>query len=613
MSPIAGERDNLILNAVPRFAVARDKALILDADGSQFKVVATSTNTAEPAEIHFTAKPINMGDAIAAFSTSDGSTLTVVGNTATLAYVNMASPETTVTATILYEGRTYTSSKITTRVYDGATGAPGANGAPGTPGANGAPGSDGQNIGRVSIYQRSDSSIAPPLPTANATYTYATGAVSGLNNGWSAVVPVSGGFYLYTSSAPVNGTGATRAIGPSEWQTAALLAQNGAVGADGIPGNSARIAYSKTALTSLSASPATISTSGPSSYPPAGTWGADTNWVGSPPLFGAGENLFRSDGVYSPATGVTTWSAPYLNALKVGKLSAISADLGSILSGDIYGTVLHGGTGYPTGAYAWPTNTQGGFHLSEQGLLIGNFNAGRYVQIDATGNFYAPKFQIVNGVATFAGNVNTGTGTGFRIEMGPDDPVYAMWAGSGSKTDTNAIFYLKRSGAGYFGGSLSAGTLRTAVTNPSLDANVELIDGPFGTNGGTITVVCSYDYNEYTGRDGGTYSTSGPETSVTIRLYQKIGDNPETLVQTFTAGGSTTLLNSQDPTDQSFYQRTAGGSFTYTDNVGGTANRRYRAVMSDRNFKTVTFNPTGPGLGNTTSQIRQTLTIVTTE
>lgn len=397
MTPIAGERDNLILNANPRFAPARDKALILDADGSQFKVVATSTNTAEPAGIHFTAKLINMGDAIATFSTSDGSALSVTGNTATLAYVNMASPETTVTASIVYEGRTYTSSKVITRVYDGATGAPG---------------SDGQNVGRVPIYQRSDSSIAPTLPTVNATYTYATGAISGLNNGWLATIPTAGGFYLYTSSAPVNGTGATRTIAAGEWQTAALLVQNGAPGADGIPGNSARIAYSKTALTSLSSTPTTISTSGPSSYPPAGTWGADTVWVGSPPATGAGETAYRVDGVYSPATGVTTWTVPYQNFFKVAKLSAISVDIGNILAGDIYSAVLHGGPGYAQSTYTWPPSaTGGGFHLSEQGLRIGNPLASGFFRVDANGDIYTPQFTSIGTVATFSGTLNAATGS----------------------------------------------------------------------------------------------------------------------------------------------------------------------------------------------------------
>lgn len=506
MTPIAGERDNLILNANPRFAPARDKALILDPDASQFHVIATSTNTAEPSEIHFTAKLINMGDAVATFSTSDGSTLSVTGNTATLKYVNMASPETTVTASVVYEGRTYTSSKVITRSYDGTT------------------------------------------------------------------------------------------------------------GEDGLPGDSARVCYSKTALNNLSSSPATITTSGPSSYPPPGTWGADTVWVGSPPSFGAGENLFRSDGTFSPETGVTTWRAPYLNALKVGQLSAITANLGSITSGDIYGTVLHGGLGYPTGAYAWPTNSSGGFHLSEQGLLLGNFTAGRYFQVEANGNLYAPRFQIVNGVATFAGNVNTGTGTAFRIEMGPDDPVYAMWAGSGAKTDNNAIFYLKRNGSAYFGGSLSAGTLRTAVTNPSLDANAQVIDGPFGTNGGPINVVCSYSYVEQTSRDGGQWSMSGPENSATIQLYRTIEGSAEALVQTLTVSGTTTLGNSDDPTEQSFYQREMGGSVTYTDTAGGSLKRTYRAVIASRYLKTVTFVPApGGGPGNSSQTINQALTIVTTE
>lgn len=396
MSPIAGERDNLILNANPRFAPANDRVLLLKSSSNIFKVIATSTNTAEPGSIDFVADLVNMTGTVT-FSTLNGSALTINGNTATLAYTGMVGNSETVTAAIVVEGRTYTASATVARVYDGATG------------EDGAP---GQNVGRVPIYQRSDSSIAPTLPTVNATYTYATGALSGLNNGWLATVPTAGGFYLYTSSAPVNGTGATRTITPGEWQTAALLVQNGAPGDDGIPGNSARIAYSKTALTSLASTPTTISTSGPSSYPPAGTWGADTVWVGSPPATGAGETAYRVDGVYSPATGVTTWTVPYQNFFKVAKLSAISADIGNILSGDIYGTVLHGGPGYAHATYTWPPSASGGgFHLSEQGLRIGNPLASGFFRVDSNGDIYTPQFTSIGALATFSGTLNAATGT----------------------------------------------------------------------------------------------------------------------------------------------------------------------------------------------------------
>lgn len=285
-------------------------------------------------------------------------------------------------------------------------------------------------------------------------------------------------------------------------------------------------------------------------------------------------------------------------------------------SGDLYANSVRLRGNIAGGAYtgyAWPANNGTGYYLGPEGLLLGNPSTGRYLQVEADGTLHAPGFSIENGRANFSGNVNTGIGAGFRIEMGPDDPVYAMWAGAGTKNDTNAIFYLKRSGAGYFGGALSAGTLRTAVTNPSISANVELVDGPFGTNGGAIAVVCSYNYLEFRGRDGGSYSVSGPESSATVRLYRTIGTAAETLVQTFIITGSTTVTNSGIASELSFYQREMGGSFTYTDNAGSSENRTYRAVLSDRNLKTVTFNPVSGGLGASVSTLNQTLTIVTTE
>lgn len=73
------------------------------------------------------------------------------------------------------------------------------------------------------------------------------------------------------------------------------------------------------------------------------------------------------------------------------------------------------------------------------------------------------------------------------------------------------------------------------------------------------------------------------------------------------------LLNTSEPSEQSFFQRTLGGSFTYTDSAGSSENRTYRAVLSDRNFRTATFNPSAGGLGNNTSTVRQALSIITTE
>lgn len=121
MTAIGGERDSLIMSTVPRFEPARDKSMSLAATTRIFKVVATGTNTAVPPVAAFTPAMLNM-DGQVAFSTSDGSVLTVSGNTAVLAYTDMLSEAVTVTATITVEGRLYEASETIVRVYDGTIG-----------------------------------------------------------------------------------------------------------------------------------------------------------------------------------------------------------------------------------------------------------------------------------------------------------------------------------------------------------------------------------------------------------------------------------------------------------------------------------------------------------
>ena len=284
------------------------------------------------------------------------------------------------------------------------------------------------------------------------------------------------------------------------------------------------------------------------------------------------------------------------------------------------GIVVGGGF---TGA-SWPVDGSTGFYLGPDSLMIGNYYTGKYFQVGGNGDVYAPGLSIVNGSAvfggrlqaatgTFSGNVLTGSGTGFRVEMGPDDPVYAMWAGAGAKNDVNAIFYLKRSGAGYFGGSLSAGTLKTSVTNPELNPNAQLVDGPFGSNGGAINVICSLSwlYSRASTRDQ--YTAGAGTNTATITLYRKIGDGAEQVVQSGTFSGPTEIVNTLASEEKSTCQQSIQGSFTYTDTAGSTANRTYRAVLSlAMQSITVTARPGGTGSADQDSAY-QRLTIITTE
>ena len=100
-------------------------------------------------------------------------------------------------------------------------------------------------------------------------------------------------------------------------------------------GSTARICYSKTTLSSLNSTPTTITTTGSASFPPNNSWGTGTVWQATAPAIVAGESVYQSDGIYNPTTNQTVWNVPYLSALKVGELSAITANLGSVTAGNM--------------------------------------------------------------------------------------------------------------------------------------------------------------------------------------------------------------------------------------------------------------------------------------
>jgi len=158
---------------------------------------------------------------------------------------------------------------------------------------------------------------------------------------------------------------------------------------------SSRVAYTLSS-SPLSSVPSFYTSTGSSSVPPINTWSANETWYPTAPLLVPGSTLFQIDGVFNSTTGVTTWYPPYLSTLRVGSISAISANLGSITSGDIYGAQIRGGAFQ---SYAWPaTGAGGGFFLGPQGLRVGNLNDGQYFYADQNGNVGGPGFSISGGV-----------------------------------------------------------------------------------------------------------------------------------------------------------------------------------------------------------------------
>ena len=86
----------------------------------------------------------------------------------------------------------------------------------------------GLNNATVYAYQRSASS--PATPSTTATYTFATGALTGLNNGWTQGVPTSDGNPLYVIAGTASSTGSTDTIAGGEWSSPVIQAQDGSGG-----------------------------------------------------------------------------------------------------------------------------------------------------------------------------------------------------------------------------------------------------------------------------------------------------------------------------------------------------------------------------------------------
>ena len=134
-----------------------------------------------------------------------------------------------------------------------------------------------------------------------------------------------------------------------------------------------------------------------------------TTWTSTTPTLTTGQQVWQSDGVYNPTNNQTIWEVPYLSSLKVGNLSAISTNTGSLtVSGNItigeFGNIRGGQTAY---------NTGNGFFLGYSTTTY-KFSIGS-----------STKSMTWDGsVLTVTGGViQTGT-TGARLEMG--GPSYAQ-------------------------------------------------------------------------------------------------------------------------------------------------------------------------------------------
>jgi hypothetical protein len=206
-------------------------------------------------------------------------------------------------------------------------------------GVQGTPGV-GTRIAIVSAYAWSNSGV--PVYTGNTTYTWATSVNSTIPTGWSAIIPAAPGtgYTLYQLSLTITGL-TTDTSTTASWANAA----NGTIGyrndgTIGPQGNSHRTAYVVTTSLGIPGTPTAATAGvGGDAAPTSSVTNLDNSlayWsFAATSVLTSGQYLYQCDGILNATTNGITWGNPYLSNLKVGSLSAISANLGSITAGQI--------------------------------------------------------------------------------------------------------------------------------------------------------------------------------------------------------------------------------------------------------------------------------------
>lgn len=210
-------------------------------------------------------------------------------------------------------------------------------------GATGPTGSAGVQSGAAIVYQWA--ATIPGGPAGAATYTWSTGAFGAAPSGW-ALNPgtsPSPGYTLWQARVGVTDS-AVNTTTAFNWTSAAVTA----AGYAGQAGSSYVTAYCASATGSTTTAPA--ATTGATSLPATNSGGLTGTYSATVPTLTSGQFMYQTDGIYNPATNQVTWSIPYWSSLKVGSISAISANLGAMTAGSI---------DIGTGTTSWHVDTSG--------------------------------------------------------------------------------------------------------------------------------------------------------------------------------------------------------------------------------------------------------------
>jgi hypothetical protein len=324
-------------------------------------------------------------------------------------------------------------------------------------GAPGGPGADGSGVRTRYIFSTATS--APALPASNATTGWDLTAST--NTVWMSqqvnIVDISGTVTTYGA-----------------WDTAVKI--KGEVGDTGTTGQSYRRAY---VVTTLATPPSITAGSGdvvPTNTPSGQVSGKGWSFNAYSSL-DPGEFQYVTDGIYTGG-GNIAWSNAYLNYLKVGSLSALSADLGVVeisstgnlaSTGKDYGNSTSGFfLGYSGGAYKFDVGDSSkslrwsGSDLLVNGDIIGTpniksnattlirsaRNSAQYWQTFTTANVY---YTVTGSELTFPADANRGENNVLMLSWWPENrPSFDEDWVVVVETSTDNVNWVSDGGAWYF-------------------------------------------------------------------------------------------------------------------------------------------------------------------
>lgn len=319
-------------------------------------------------------------------------------------------------------------------------------------------GSSGDKIAYPSVYQWNTSI---PTISGTSTYTWSSNTFSPTPSGWStAPTSATPGFTLYEAKVTLSAAaGATTST--INWTTASVLSI-GYAGGDGL---SSRICYARVASNPTPVS-GNIVTSGSSGFPTSTqsstTWGFAATWGASDPNPSSTNSLYQSDGIYNATTNQTTWTTPYISSLKVGQLSAVATNTGTLT---VDSSLTMNTTGYIRGGQT-AYNTGTGFFLG--------YSATTYKMSIGV---------IQNGTADVSTDVITSSSHG----LSNNTPVSFTSIGAVTGISVNTTYYVVSSTTNTFKISLTIGGSSIDLTGTS--SSVSFTSKNFSWDGSDLSVV----------------------------------------------------------------------------------------------------------------------------